>query len=98
MACWVEHDAKARAVTVRWLMERLVAPALENKLNGGLEILHEDFEVHHLRLVSGLLGPDRGLIRILGLDVPRWVAWVMLACGILGVLGFDLWLVFRVGR
>ncbi|MEO5952067.1 MAG: hypothetical protein ABIQ44_06295 [Chloroflexia bacterium] len=34
--------------------------------------------------------------RILGLDVPRWVAWVMLACGILGVLGFDLWLVFRV--
>jgi hypothetical protein len=33
--------------------------------------------------------------RALGLKVPRWVAWVIIACGILGVLGFDLWLTFR---
>jgi len=53
-------------------MECLVAPALENKSNGGLEVLHEDFEVHHLRLVSQLLGPDRGLVRILGLGVQSF--------------------------
>ncbi len=36
--------------------------------------------------------------RALGLNVPRWVAWVMLACSILGVVGFDLWLVFRTAQ
>jgi hypothetical protein len=34
--------------------------------------------------------------RALDLDIPRWVAWVLLVCGVVGVLGFDLWLVFRV--
>lgn len=32
------------------------------------------------------------------LDVPRWVAWIILVCGVVGVLGFDLWLIFRVAR
>jgi ABC-type uncharacterized transport system permease subunit len=35
--------------------------------------------------------------RMLGLDIPGWVAWVLLVCGVLGVLGFDLWLIFRGG-
>lgn len=50
-------------------MQCLVASALKNKLYGCLEVVHEDFEVHHLRLVSGLLGPDRGLVGVLCLDV-----------------------------
>jgi hypothetical protein len=69
MACWVEHDAKARAVTVRWLNQCLVASQLASKLNDCLEVIHEDFEVHHLRLVSGLFGPDRGLVAGLCLNV-----------------------------
>ena len=32
----------------------------------------------------------------LGLDIPRWIPWALLVCGVMGVLGFDLWLVFRV--
>jgi hypothetical protein len=69
VACWVEHDAKTRAVTVRWLNQCLVASQLANKLNGCLEVIHEDFEVHHLRLVSGLFGPDRRLVGVVCLDV-----------------------------
>ncbi|MGA7730620.1 MAG: hypothetical protein WCD37_05045 [Chloroflexia bacterium] len=34
--------------------------------------------------------------RALDLDIPRWVAWVLLVCGVMGLLGFDLWLVVRV--
>ena len=69
MAGWVEHYAKTRAVTVRRLYQCLVASQLANKLNGCLEVIHEDFEVRHLRLVSGLFGPDRGLIGVLRLNV-----------------------------
>ena len=34
VACWIKHDAKARAVTVRWLMRRLGASTLEHQSNG----------------------------------------------------------------
>jgi hypothetical protein len=33
--------------------------------------------------------------RALDLDIPRWVAWVLLVFGVIGVFGFDLWLIFR---
>ena len=69
VACWVEHDAKTRGVAVRWLNQCLVASQLANTLNGCLKVFHEDFEVHHLRLVPGLFGPDWGLIGVLCLDV-----------------------------
>lgn len=51
VACWVKHDSKPRAVTVRWLMHCLLASAREDKLYGCVEVVHEDVEVHHLRLV-----------------------------------------------
>ena len=38
-------------------------------MNGWVEVIDEDFEVHHLCLTPWLLGPDRGLLRVLGLDV-----------------------------
>lgn len=62
VACRVEHDAKTRAVAVRWLVRCFIASPLENESNGCVEVIHEDFEVHHLRLVSGPLGPDRRLV------------------------------------
>lgn len=34
----------------------------------------------------------------LGLEVPRWAAWILLVCGVVGVLGFDLWLAVRVAQ
>jgi len=70
VACRVEHDPKTRAIAVRWLVRCLVASPLEHQSNGCIEVAHEKFEVHHLRLVSELLGPDRRLIRFLRLDVP----------------------------
>ena len=69
VACWIEHDAKARTVTVRWLMQRLGASTLEHQSDGCVEVVHENFEMHHLRLVSGLLGPDRWFVGVLRLDV-----------------------------
>ena len=69
VACRVEHDPKTRAVAVRWLVRCLVASPLENQSNGCIDVVHEKFEVHHLRLVSELLGPDGRLIRFLRLDV-----------------------------
>jgi hypothetical protein len=41
-------------------MQRLDAAALEDELNGCVEVVDEDLEVHHLRLPPRLLGPDRG--------------------------------------
>lgn len=35
--------------------------------------------------------------RALDIEIPRWVAWTLMICGVLGVVGFDLWLIFRSG-
>jgi len=43
VACRVDHDARTRAITVRRLHQRLVAAQVENKLNGCVEVVHEDF-------------------------------------------------------
>jgi hypothetical protein len=32
----------------------------------------------------------------LELNAARWVPWTLLICGVVGVVGFGLWLIFRV--
>ena len=51
VVCRVEHDPKPRAVAVSWLMRGLGASPPDNASNGRVEVVHEDFEVHHLRLM-----------------------------------------------
>src|SRR6185369_1507444 len=69
MACRVEHHPQASRIAICGLMRRLAASSLDDPLDAGLKVIHQDLEVHHLRLVPMLLRPGRRLVRAFGLNV-----------------------------
>ena len=89
MSCGVEHHSDPCWITIRRLVRSLYTAGPEHKVNGAFEVVDEHFEVHHLRLVAGFLGPRWGLVRILGLEVESnttlWVSGLHPASTVSGV-------------
>ena len=69
MTCGVEHDPKAARIAIHRLMRGLPTSALDDDVDRGLEVIHQDLQVHHLRSMPGLLRPRRRLVRGFCLDV-----------------------------
>ena len=69
VSCGVEHHSDPCWVTIRRLVRRLCTAGPEHPVNGAFEVVDEHLEVHHFRLMAGLLRPCWGLVCFLGLEV-----------------------------
>lgn len=69
MSGGVEHHPDSRAVAVAGLVWSLDTSGPDDPLDSSTEVLDEDLKVHHLRLLSGLFGPRRPLVRVVALKV-----------------------------